>query len=94
MAVRTGKLFKFTLVGGHLNDKNELVLDPIISLPATDEGTRLIAYVRRESDSFFATSLCYDFVVLDPMNSTDKIIWWPQTCTYKQGMTTLQPIRL
>jgi hypothetical protein len=94
MAVRAGKLFKFSLIGGHLNDKNELVLDPIISPLANDDGTRPIAYVRRESDSFFATSLCYDFVALDPMNCTDKIIWWPQTCTYKQGMTTLQPISL
>ena len=94
MAVRAGKLFKFSLIGGHLNDKNELVFDPIISPLANDDGTRPIAYVRRESDSFFATSLCYDFVALDPMNYTDKIIWWPQTCTYKQGMTTLQPICL
>lgn len=94
MAVRSGKLFKFSLIGGHLNDKNELVLDPTPNSLTNDDSTRPIAYVRRQTESFFASSLCYDFVALDPMNTTDKIIWWPQSCTYKQGMVTLQPIRL
>ena len=92
MAVRSGKLFKFVLIGGHLNDRNELVFDHTTPSTADHNNMRPILYVPRESDSSFSSAICYDFVALDPMNTTDKILWWPKTRTYKQGMVTLQPV--